>query len=253
MNRAPVALILCCAVLFGGVFRRAQQPSSSGMMASQKIASGVTPIALVAHISATNANGLPGTATTSAINTTGATLIVVAFGFYNGTTAVPTLTDSKTNTWTGLTVHTNTIYSVRMFYCANPTVGSGHTFTETGVDTYPSVAVAAFSGTLNAAADGESAGGTATAATTVQPGTLTPSADNAVVVTAMVYPPTAAGTASINSSFILSDSQNGNNADGSFSVALAYKVQTTAGAENPTWTSPTLGILAAAAAAFKHS
>src|SRR4051812_5534959 len=59
---------------------------------------GVTK-ALVAHA---GAGGASSGSTTSAINPTGANLIVVAVASYT-VNAAPTLTDSKGNTWTGLT------------------------------------------------------------------------------------------------------------------------------------------------------
>src|SRR5688572_5662429 len=79
-------------------------------------------------------------ATTTAVDTTGATLLVLACTWFNGTTVNPTVSDSKGNTWTGLTQQNNeTATSIRIWYVnsATPTVGSGHTFQIDGTEIYP--------------------------------------------------------------------------------------------------------------------
>lgn len=102
------------------------------------------PASLVAETHASSSNGTD--VTTSAIDTTGATLIVVCLGWRLGSGS---LTDSKGNTWTALTARSVDSYSTwdatqQMFYCSLPTVGSGHTFT--GVAELPTIKVYAFTG-----------------------------------------------------------------------------------------------------------
>lgn len=83
--------------------------------------------------------------TTSALDTTGATLLV-AVCRYSGSPASP-ITDSKGNTWTALGGANSYLgLSGRMMYCVSPaSVGAGHTWTvPAGVY---EMAVAAFSGT----------------------------------------------------------------------------------------------------------
>jgi hypothetical protein len=127
-------------------------------------------------------------------------------------------------------------------------VGSGHTFAANGVTSYHSIAVAAFNHTdTTANAQNETGAGNASA-TTQQPGSLTPPTANSLVVTALEMV-ASSGAATINSGFTVLESTT--DAD-SFAVALAYLVQTSASAVNPTWTAPgAADRIAAAIASFK--
>ena len=207
----------------------------------------VTPIALVNHVAV---GCVAADATSAAIDTTGATLLVIAQAGLNAGT--PTPTDSKGNTWTALTEYAGGNLSVRLYYCANPTVGTGHTFTALwGGGSYASIAVAAFSGTLNAAPDASGGAGSASG-TTQQPGLLTPSVDNCLVVTGFMYVSgTVPGPATISAGFNVTDDIG--NATTTIPVAMAYQVQTTATGVNPTWSSNVAAErVAAAMAVFKH-
>lgn len=93
---------------------------------------------------ATKASTDGSTATTSGVDTTGATLLVAALSFYNGSA---TISDSYGNAWTPLTkyqIASTFDSSTQMFYVANPVVGAGHTVTVGGV--FPTVRFSAFSG-----------------------------------------------------------------------------------------------------------
>ena len=82
---------------------------------------------LIAHAIVGSSTG--NNATTSAIDTTGATLLVALIVTDTGG---GTMSDSKGNTWTALTAHSGgTTVTGQLFYVSNPTVGSGHTFTPT--------------------------------------------------------------------------------------------------------------------------
>jgi hypothetical protein len=82
---------------------------------------------LVAHTGA-SLNTSP--VTTPAIDTTGATLIIIAAAD-DVAPSVPT--DSAGNTWTPLTLwDQGTTMLVRLFYCVNPTTSTSHTFTVAG-------------------------------------------------------------------------------------------------------------------------
>jgi RHS repeat-associated protein len=77
-----------------------------------------------------------------AIDTTGATFIIAAVSYNTGLT--PTITDSKGNTWTPLTASTVTgTVSERLYYAANPVVGTGYTFSNTATSNFSSICVAA--------------------------------------------------------------------------------------------------------------
>ena len=191
--------------------------------------------------------GASGSVTTDAADTTGATLIIVWQIYYNGT---PAMADSKSNTWTGLTAYAGSgaTYAVKIWYCITPTAGSGHTFTASG-SIYNSVVYAAFSKTSPLFDTGKDNGVSGSASfTTIQPGSLTPSVDNCLVVTGVTWG--NGGDGSIDSSFIALD-QVANTDVATFRGMAAYKIQTTAGAENPTWTVSASGAGAVGMAVFK--
>ncbi len=72
------------------------------------------------------ANAGSGSGTTSAVDTTGADLLVAAVAYFDG---AGTVTDSKGNTWTGLTPATpGSGRACRLLYCVPTSVGGGHTF-----------------------------------------------------------------------------------------------------------------------------
>lgn len=170
--------------------------------------------------------------TTSAIDTTGANLLVVATGSYQAAT-IPTLTDSKSNSWTGLPAQEVSGDSrVRVYYCAGATVGSGHTFSFNGSVTYPAICVAAWAGARTPTPDDQQNGTNASGVNSVQPGSVTPGESNELLITAFSYG--AAITPSINGGFSISDSQQFTSSQ-NFGVSLAYLVQTAAAAANPTW------------------
>jgi hypothetical protein len=83
--------------------------------------------------------------TTSSIDTTGATLLVVTIHHYAPN--APSLSDNKSNTWSLAHNQGAGNERTRIYYCFNPTVGSGHTFSNTGTLNYASMSVLAFSGT----------------------------------------------------------------------------------------------------------
>lgn len=185
------------------------------------------------------------TVTTDAIDTTGADLIVIEVGWYTAGTT-PALSDSKGNTWTGLTARTQGTFRVRMFYCVSPTVGSGHTFTAAGTDSYPEIGVLAVSGVNAADAfDQESAGGGASAATSVQPGSVTPDEANCLVVTGLV---SEGSSITINGGYTAISVNNTGGAN--MGGGIAYLIQSSAAATNPTWSWTGSGTAAAAAAVF---
>lgn len=169
--------------------------------------------------------------TTGSVDTTGANLLVVGMSQENGPGNAATLTDSKSNTWTHGTWRnaTSNDPSGRLSYCVPSSVGSGHTFTLSGGG-FSSVWVAAFSGAAASPFLQESAGSNGTGITR-QPGSLTPSEDNCVLVTFVAGFMSAA--LSINSSFSITNSATF--VSGSYAGGLAYLIQTTAGAANPTW------------------
>lgn len=193
------------------------------------------------------AAGAVSNATTAGIDTTGTNLIVVGISQYQAVT-IGSLSDSKGNTWTPLTAQSilNSQYC-QLFYCFGPTVGSGHTFTWNGTSNFGSIAVAGFSGAAASPFDQQN-GATNKGVTTLQTGSVTPSVANELIITACSFG--ASGVASINSGFAITDQINylSGTREG---VALAYLIQTTATAENPTWTSGASNDIAAVIETFE--
>jgi len=193
--------------------------------------------------------GAPGGASNAA-NSTGADILFISVSRYGGGD-VPTVSDSKGNTWTPLTESVNGDNAARIYYALNPTVGTGHTFTVSGTAVYPTFIAHGFAGAaLSSAFDAEN-GTTASSVTSVQPGSITP-AENGEVIIANMALNTAPGGAgvSINSGFTI-----GGFRDYSAGVNIAgygaYFIQTTAAAINPTWSWTDSGFPAVRIASFK--
>lgn len=177
-------------------------------------------ITLGAH--AIKATAGTGNATTDAFDSSGATLLIMVATAYPESISV---SDSKSNTWTALTVQPGNLAYGRLYYVLNPTVGSGHTVTAIG--TFASVAVACFNNVDSY--DQESA-----AANTTQPGSITPSDADALIVNGWVMYGSAAPTIDTGTLLDALGSGFGNIMD----IALAYEIRSgSAAASNPTWSS----------------
>lgn len=203
--------------------------------------------------------GFNGGTTGTPIDTSGATpngFIGVVVSDFDVVTASQPVTDNKGNTYTALTAVSDGgsgasgFMRSRISYVNNPTVGSGHTFTNSGSTLINAISVMAFSGVdvFNA----EGAGGIGTVITTLQPGSVTPFASD-LFLTGITWNETNSGDSglgvqSIDSSFIGLVQAPGisNNNIGS---AMAYKVS--GSAENPTWTNTKASGEAAVIASFK--
>lgn len=120
--------------------------------------------------------------TTAAIDTTGADFLVMVVAWYVAPTTTPS--DSKSNTWVGGTIQTVNNQSCRIFYSYNPTVGTGHTFTFSSASSiYPAIQVLAFSGLVTSATPfDQQNGNTNTSSTTIQPGSVTPTRNNELLI-----------------------------------------------------------------------
>lgn len=163
--------------------------------------------------------------TSPAIDTTGATLLVAVAGDFN----TLNISDSKSNTWTKLTqVEGPFAGDMAIYYVANPTVGTNHTFT-TNQD---SICVAAFSDVATVSPFNKE-GASATGSGTVQAGAVTPDQDNSLIIAAVGD--FFEGVLTVNGGFTITDYINA--VSGSeYSAGLAYLVQTTAASAQPTFT-----------------
>lgn len=175
--------------------------------------------------------------TTPGVDTSGANLIVLAH-CEDGSTDNPF--DSNGNTWQHLTTYA-TGPRIRIHYCFDPVVGAAHTFSVNTSGRSPSIAMAAFSG----AASFDQESGTPASQ---QPGSITPAEDNELLITAASDGSVGTGRtvdAPFSSNLTASIAGGGPN----YSIAMAYEIQTTATARNPTWNTATNPV--AAMAAFK--
>lgn len=188
--------------------------------------------ALVAHISA-QYTGFGGGATTSNIDTTGSKLLVVSASGFQSTAAVGILSDSNSNTWIQLTVRPASGGASAfqgLWYCINPTVGSGHNFTITDGN-YGTLEVSAFSNPGTVSFD--SSVGANGNSSTAQPSSITPANADSLLCVGLAYQNTGPTLTGIDSSFTITDTESGL---GVIQGSLAYKIQSGAGsAENPSW------------------
>lgn len=199
-------------------------------------------IATVANATASAAAG--STATTGAINTTGATLLVIVVDNYSQDSTTATITDSKSNTWTALTNRAGGTSNIAIMYAQNPTVGTGHTFSCTG--SYCTIFVSAWSGTLTSGVFDVQNGASCPSCSTLATGSVTPSQADSLIIAGFSDNDTTA--LSIDSGFTKINEQRNNSFE---TGADAYLIQTTASAVNPTWTASGAVARAAAIAVFK--
>jgi hypothetical protein len=175
--------------------------------------------------------GAEGGGTTAAINTTGADLIVLIRSGVSGGGAI---SDSKGNTWTARTnqAHGSNGGGTRIYDCAAPSVGSGHTFTVAAGSVFGGIYVLAFSGAHASPFDQQSTGtGTGT---TIQPGSVTPTEGNELVVFGAGALEATIDISSVNVGTLGSHAAG---VDGvNYGGGIAHLIQTSASAVNPTIT-----------------
>jgi hypothetical protein len=186
----------------------------------------------IAYVTGVTANlGVNG-GTTSSVDSTGGNLVVVAVASYEPS-AAPTVSDSKGNTYNALTEQIDTgSHRIQLFYAANATVGSGHTFTVSGSTSYSSISVNVFSG-AKTTSPFDQQNGAGTGSSPLSTGSVTPTENDEVIV-AGIGLDSAASALSINGGF--STPAVAYFAGGSaYGVGSAYLIQTTAAAANPAW------------------
>jgi hypothetical protein len=170
--------------------------------------------------------------TTGAINTTGASLLVALISSNND--ADVTVSDSKGNTWVGLTVQAIGAPHTRIYYVVNPTVGTGHTFTSSGSNIYTAACFAAFSGVKTTSPfdqeNGQWGGGQDNS--NARPGSITPSENNELIIAGFGL--AGPETLTIGGGYSITD-QLAYSGGVNYGGAMAYLVQTTATATNQLW------------------
>lgn len=180
---------------------------------------------------------------TAGIDTTGADLLVFVVSSLAGAGTLQRDTvGGNNNTYTALTAYQNGIQRLRLFYCKPTYTGAGHTFeVQNNGPTYPAIAAFAFSGVKATSPVDQEIGLSTGSGTSAQPGSLTPSQDDCLLIAAAnVYP---GGSVTIDSGFSTGSGATviSSMPGAYFGGGIAYKIQTTAGAENPTWSWTTSG------------
>lgn len=217
-----------------GIGAAAYQKMAHGqaLFRAQNVTVGSSAISLNSSTAKGSANGTD--VTSDAIVTTGAGLIVLAGSNFGGAGDV-TFQDSKSNTWSLLTLQkagAGDFTEARFAYCVNPTVGSGHTFDALAI-LAPSIFVMAFN--LGAAYDSNENGANGTSGTSgACGGGITPSQDNCVVVTFMANTD-GTGTVAPTGYTIPSGMTIPFDSGNCYAGSMAYKIQTSATATDPSW------------------
>lgn len=208
--------------------------------------------AAIAYVAGAAASGSSGTATAT-VNSTGANFELITIGCRTSDVSY-TVSDGNSNMLTALTQRNtlNDFGFARLYYSQGGTFGSGHTATISGCADIATIAITTFSGVASSPFDVQN--GTGCDGTTGHPncqtGSVTPSVNNELVITGAVEYNDDVGM-TIDSGFTLAVDDHG---IVTLSSAIAYLIQTTATAENPTWTTHTTAttrIQAVAIATFK--
>lgn len=194
--------------------------------------------ALIAHTGC-NLTGTPSgctasptTTTTAGINTTGANLLAFCVTDISGGV---TVTDSYSNSYTLINSVNNGAADTVYLYVATGsiTVGAGHTATVTDPSStgYPGATFAAFSG-AQASPHDQTGSNYNSSTSSIQPGSITPGVANELLLSC-VGPLVLETALAVSSPFTGTDILNfTSTSEGS---GMAYQIQTSATAENPTW------------------
>lgn len=195
----------------------------------------------------TNVNNIP----SASVTTTGASILIAVTSAFVGANPI-NMADSKGNTWSKLTERAGTFLRVQIHYVANPSVGTLHTFTatESGGGALTSE-IAAFSDAITTSPFDQQNGATSDSTSTLATGSITPGQNSELIIAGLTDAYT--GTVSINGGFTITNQQPFVSSPTQWGSALAYLIQTTATAANPTWTSGVVDAMSAAIASFKNA
>lgn len=185
--------------------------------------------------------------TSNSINTIGVDLIFIVVSAFTSGGALGNRSDSAGNTWTALTPSSGGEATIQYYYKQNPTTSATHTFSTT--DAYSAIGVMCFTGSKTSPFDQQNQG--SSNLNSVNPGSITPTENNELIFTVMSTGAGGSAYTGVTGYTIAENISYG--AGTNEGMALAYKIQTTAGAENPTWTYTGTAFSAAAIASFKSA
>lgn len=256
MRRGVLIAYLVLGLLVCGAWQQSGLP----IMGSTGAASGGGGIALVAHIGLASSTAGAGTITTSAINNTGATLLIACGSTFPGNATWGTgtsgpLSDSSTNTWNYLTAQ-KPGFSDNEHQCAyafNPTVTGSQTFSFTTIAiTNAAICAASFSGTKTTSAVFHvQNGATSNSAASLSTGNVTPSATNELLFTAW-NPKTNVSTGlAVNNGFSILDTVVNSGGTGG-SLSCAYLIDSASAAIAATWSITTADEMGVSISDYEH-
>lgn len=203
---------------------------------------------LLNHVEAAPTSAPTTGATTAAIDTTGASLLVAISSYYQNSTIV---TDNQSNAWTtgAISIETSGV-TTKIDFVLNPATSTAHVFTTTGQGNPQASAfsfiVLVFKGTPSIL--DQSSQAVISSGTTLQ-ATLTPTANSSLILTSVAS--NGGNLQSIDSGFTMI----GKPAIPGLTLAsaAAYLAQSKAMTVSPTWTSAASSAKAAAMISFKPS
>lgn len=185
----------------------------------------------ITHITSIGAAQGASGGTTSAINTTGANLIIISIASY-APVINPTVVDNKSNTYTALTatIQGSSLRHLLYYTVGSITVGTGHTITvSSGTGSiYNCIVAHAFSGVAGYHSQSNTGGTTSP----LSAGSVTPSSNGALIFTALGNETAATNTIPVGFTSGL-DIPYGSGVN--FGTTTAYLIQPTAAAINPQW------------------
>lgn len=170
--------------------------------------------------------------TTISFNTTGANLLIAAIAWNAGSdSGVSDLVGGNSNSWT----LAKTGVTVRLYYSIPTYTGANHVFTITNMSggTNFAISVAAFSGArATGTLDSQTSSNFSNPATTISPGSITPGNTDVLVVSAVDFNNSTSSPPAVDGSMTF---LNGTQSGASEGLSMAYNVQATPAAINPTW------------------
>lgn len=173
--------------------------------------------------------------TSPSYNTTGASHVFLHATCYGVLAVAANITDNKSNgnpTAVGTGQNTSGESNSRLFYYANPTVGSGHTFTLSC--TAPALAVIALSGGASSSVLDQNTGATGNSVFSLASGSITPGSNNELIICGGNGADSNSGTITVDSGMTAVATPLGYVGGSHVSNWMYYKIQTTAAAINVT-------------------